>query len=61
MLNRYQTGPVITVLVIASALVLCGFGVIEALYLHHKDGWLSALSALLLLFVYHQRFRKQKN
>jgi hypothetical protein len=60
MLNRYQTGPLVTVF-IASALALCGFGVFDALRLHHLYGWLSALNSLLLLFVFQQHFGRHKN
>jgi hypothetical protein len=61
MLNRYHTGPLVTVLFIAPALALCGFGVFDALRLHHPFGWLSALNSLLLLFVFHQHFLRHKN
>jgi hypothetical protein len=61
MLNRYQTGPLVTVLFIASALALCGFGRFGALRFHHPYGWLSALNSLLLLFVFHQHFGRHKN
>jgi hypothetical protein len=61
MLSRYQTGPVVTVLVLASALVLCGFDVFDALHLHHKVGWLNALSVLLLLIAFHRHFWRHKN
>jgi len=61
MLNRYQTGPLVTVLFIASALALCGFGDFDALRFHHPYGWFTALSSLLLLFVFHQRFHRHKN
>ena len=60
MLNRYQTGPILTLLVIATGLVLCGLGIVDALRYHHREGWLSALSSLLLLFVFHQRFHDHK-
>jgi hypothetical protein len=60
MLNRYETGPVATVLFIASALSQCGFGIFSALHSHYKDGWLNALSSLMLLFVFHKRFRRPK-
>jgi hypothetical protein len=46
MLNRYQTGPLVTVLFIASALALCGFGLFGALRFHHPYGWLSTLNSL---------------
>ena len=61
MLNRYQTGPLVTVLFIASALALCGFGRFGALRFHHPYSWLSALNSLLLLFVFHQHFGRHKN
>ena len=60
MLNRYQTGPIITLLVIATGLVLCGLGIVDALRYHHREGWLSALSFLLLLFAFHKHFHDHK-
>jgi|HubBroStandDraft_5_1064220.scaffolds.fasta_scaffold119962_2 hypothetical protein len=61
MLNRYQTGPLVTVRFIASALALCGFGLFGALRFHNPYGWLSTLNSLLLLFVFHQHFGRHKN
>ena len=61
MLNRYQTGPLVTLLFIASALALCGFGLFGALRFHHPYGWLSTLNSLLLPFVFHQHFGRHKN
>ncbi len=61
MLNRYETGPIATVLVIVTALALCAFDIFDALRFHHKMGWLNAEGTLLILVVFHQRFRHHKD
>jgi hypothetical protein len=45
MLNRYQTGPLVTVLFIASALALCGFGVFDALRFYCSSSFTSVSAA----------------
>jgi hypothetical protein len=58
MLNRYQTGPFITLLAFVIALVIIAFDIFDALHFHHWGGWINAAIILLLLFRFDRRYKR---
>jgi hypothetical protein len=59
MLNRYQIGPVATVVFFMTLVLLCAYGLYVALAHHRWNGWLIALTALLSFFNFHKRFARR--
>ena len=61
MLDRYETGPLATVLVFVGALAFAVFGLVNALRFHHADGWLTTVMSLLFAVVFDQRYRRESD
>jgi hypothetical protein len=58
MLNRYQTGPFITLFFFVVVLGMFAYDVFDALHFHHRIGWMNAATALLLLFLFDRRYKR---
>jgi hypothetical protein len=59
LLDRYQTGPFVTLLFFVGVLGLFVFGFVNALHFHHKDGWIQVALSPLLLLTFHQRYARE--
>jgi hypothetical protein len=58
MLNRYQIGPFITLLFFVVVLGMIVFDVFDALHFHHRNGWINAAVALLILFLFDRHYKR---
>lgn len=57
-MSRYQTGPLATVIFFLVIAFWFVWGLIRALHLQEKSGWLQAGMSLLVLISFHNRFSK---
>jgi hypothetical protein len=59
MRNRYQTGPVFTLFFFVVVLGMFLYDVFNALHFHHRNGWVNAAIALLILFLFDRRYKRR--
>jgi hypothetical protein len=58
LLNRYETGPLMTLLFLLGVLVLLVFGLVDALHFHDTYGWFQVLSSSLLFVAFHRHLSR---
>ena len=59
LLNRYQTGSLVTLFSFVIIVAMFGLSCFDALHSHDKADWIFAANALLLLFIFDRALKNK--